>query len=262
MLNKVRADLKVDLPDELIDALLDSYEEMKNHYFIGNHEPAELKGGKFVEACVRIIQYKKDKNYTPLGDKFEPVVNWLVDIEQTPKNALIDSYRLHIPRVLRGMYHIRNSRGVGHLGDDINPNHSDASVLMSSANWVLAELFRIHYQCSLEEAQTIVDALAQQELALVYQSENVKRVLLTSLTQKDQTLLLLASEYPNTVTDTDLIEWIEPGNSSSYRSNVLKRLHDERRIEYQNNSCLILPPGQLYVQNNYQLWLDELNKEK
>jgi len=170
-----------------------------------------------------------------------------------------ESYRIHIPRVLVAMYNIRNKRGVGHLGGDVNPNSSDSSLLVACADWIMAELFRIHYQCPLDEAQEIVNALVQRRLNLVHKIGKIKRVLLHSLSQRNQTILLLSSVYPDKVTTDELVQWIEPSNKSRYRNEVLRPLHKERLIEYNDSGwCMILPTGLNYVASQYSSWLSKL----
>jgi hypothetical protein len=263
MIQQIATDLKSKLPSELVDALLASYEEIKQNFFLAKHGPSELNGGKFCEACVRILQHQTDSGkFTPLGVQISDMIGKLRDFEKLPSNVANDSYRIHIPRALVTMYNIRNKRGVGHLGGDVNPNRADASLLVACADWVLAEIFRIHYQCSLEEAQGVVDSLVQRRLVLVHESEQVKRVLLPSLSYKDQTLLLLASAYPEKVSEEDLTNWIEPSDKSQYRRRVLRALHSERLIEYKESSwCVILPTGLNYVESQYPMWLAKLNKE-
>jgi len=263
MLQRVATDLKSQLPAELVDALLTSYDEIKQNFFLGRHEPSELNGGKFCEACIRILQHQTDRrNYTPLGVQIPDVIGKLRNFESIPSAAANESYRIHIPRALLAMYNIRNKRGVGHLGGDVNPNIADASFLVACADWVMAELFRIHYQCSLDEAQRIVNSLVQRRLNLVHELEKVKRVLLPSLSHRDQTLLLLASAYPEKVSDRNLIAWIEPANLARYRNGVLRLLHSKRLIEYEETGlCAILPPGLKYVESQYPVWLIKLNKE-
>lgn len=263
MLQKVRTDLQSRLPLELVDALLSSYEELKQNFYLGKHEPSELNAGKFVEACFRILQYETNAgNYTPVGAQIRNLIGKLRDFEQIPTASAIDSFRIHIPRTLVATYNIRNKRGVGHLGGDVNPNRADASLLVACAGWVMAELFRIYYQCSLEEAQVVVDALVQRRLALVHELEDTKRVLLPRLSYKDQTLLLLASQSPDRVSETDLLDWIEPKDKSSYRRRILRTLHSERMIEYEEpNWCRILPTGLRYIETQYIHWLSKLNKE-
>lgn len=264
MLQKVATDLKSKLPSELVDALLASYDELKHNFLLGKHEPSELNGGKFCEACFRILQHETSAGrYTPLGVSITDMIGKLRDFEKISATTTNESFRVHIPRVLVAMYNIRNKRGVGHLGGDVNPNVADASLLVSCADWVMAELFRIHYQCSLDEAQTIVNSLVQRRLTLVYEFERIKRVLLPSLSHKDQTLLLLASVYPDKAKESDLLAWIEPVNKSQYRSRVLRVLHTERLIEYdKSGSCIILPTGLNYVRSHYPVWVSKLNGGK
>ena len=38
------------------------------------------------------------------------------------------------------LYEIRNDRGVGHTGGDVDPNHMDASMVLAGAKWLVAEL--------------------------------------------------------------------------------------------------------------------------
>lgn len=61
--------------------------------------------------------------------------------------------------------------------------------------------------------------------------------------------------------ETELVDAIEPGDTSGYRHKVLRTLHSSWMIEYQSQDhCLILPPGVHYVEGHYAEWLDKLNK--
>lgn len=260
MIEKVSNDLKSKLPPELVDALLTSYDELKQNFYIGKHEPSELNGGKFCEACFRILQYETNGGtYTQIGVSVSDLIGKLRDFERLPATPTNESFRIHIPRVLVTIYNIRNKRGVGHLGGDVNPNSADSSLLVACADWIMAELFRIHYQCSLEEAQNIVNAIIQRRLNLVHEIENIKRVLLPSLSARNQTLLILSSSYPNKVSVDDLVLWIEPSNKSRYQNEILQKLHKERLIEYNKPDwCTILPTGLSYVASQHSVWLTKL----
>jgi hypothetical protein len=50
-----------------------------------------------------------------------------------PIGSAPDSIRLHIPRTFRVIYDIRNKRDAAHLGDGIDPNLQD-STLVSAAS--------------------------------------------------------------------------------------------------------------------------------
>ena len=101
-------------------------------------------------------------------------------LEQTPPNATRvgdRSLRILIPRVLLPLYEIRNNRGVGHVGGDVDPNFLDATAVYGMTSWVLAELIRVFHNVTTKEAQQTVDALVERKHPLVWQVEGIKRVL-------------------------------------------------------------------------------------
>lgn len=258
MINKVSSDLKTKLPHELVDYLLNSYIEIKEHYLLSRHEPSELNGGKLVEACFRILEFETKGTYTAVGVHTPDMIGKLRAFEQLPATNLIESYRIHIPRTLTTIYNIRNKRGVGHLGGDVNPNFVDSSFIVACSDWTIAEILRVHYTCSLNEAQKIVDAIVTRPTFLIHQIDDIKRVLNPKLKHRDQVLTLLASEHPNFVAESKLINWIEPKSKGTFIS-VLKKLHSERLIEYKTDkNCYILPTGLKYVDKNHQTFLNNI----
>ncbi len=147
MIDKVTKDLKTAIPTDLVDYLMSAYSEIKENYLLERHEPSELNGGKFVEACYRIIEQATKGSYTAVGAHMPDMIGKLRAFEQLPATSAIESYRIHIPRALCMIYNIRNKRGVGHLGGDVNPNFTDSSMICACADWILAELLRIHNSC-------------------------------------------------------------------------------------------------------------------
>ncbi len=96
---------------------------------------------------------------------------------------------------------------------------------------------------------------------MIYEVEKKKRVLLPSLSHRDQTLLLLFSNFPNKALVSELISWIEPKNKSQYINKVLQPLHNERSIEYDKSGwCVILPTGLKYVEQQYPIWVKKLER--
>lgn len=264
MLDQVRKDLQQRLPAELVNALMTSYDQVKQNYYLGRHEPSELNGGKFVEVCARIIQYEtQGGNYAPLGTQIKDMIGVLRSFEQLSSATALESYRIHVPRTLLSIYSIRNKRGVGHIGGDVSPNHADATLIAAAADWTMAELIRIYYGCPLDDAQTIVDGLVQRKIPLVQELGTYTRVLLPALTQRDQTLLLLSIGHPSEVAEADLVASVEPKSIGTYRR-VLGNLHAERLAEYSKSAAgrhvTILPPGIAYVDAKYGEWLRRLNE--
>jgi len=141
------------------------------------------------------------------------------------------SLRILIPRTLLPLYEIRNNRGVGHVGGDVDPNFLDAAAVYSSTSWVLAELIRIFHSVTTEEAQATVDALAERKSLVVWEVGEAKRVLAPVMPAKTQVLLLLHQSV-DWVDEKRLYDWVEYTTPSTFRSNVLIPLHKSRLIEF------------------------------
>jgi DNA-binding PucR family transcriptional regulator len=150
-----------------------------------------------------------------------------------------------MPRALVFVYTLRNKRGIGHVGGDVDANHIDAMTIARVCDWIVCELIRTFHNLSLEEAQDIVDSLAQRNLPEVWNVAGKKRILRDGLTFKDQVLLLCYAEQESTVFAEDLLAWVEYANASRFKSEVLRSLHGERLIEYdrENDQVIISPKG-------------------
>jgi hypothetical protein len=159
------------------------------------------------------------------------------------------SLRVLIPRLLSPLYEIRNNRGVGHVGGDVDPNLMDATVVYSTASWILAELVRVFHQVKTTEAQEAVDALVERKYSLIWSPGTVKRVLDHKMNAADQTLVLLHQALA-WVKESSLLASIEYSSAAMYRKRVLEKLHKERMIEFDQAAARarISPKGGAYVE--------------
>jgi hypothetical protein len=159
------------------------------------------------------------------------------------------SLRILIPRLLPVLYEIRNNRGVGHVGGDVDPNFMDATAVFSMSSWVLAELVRIFHGASIDEAQASVDALVERKIPVIWDTGTVRRILDTTLSASNQTLLLLYQSV-SWIAEKDLMSSIEYSNPSVYRAKVLNKLHRDRMIEYDKvkKQAKISPKGSKHVE--------------
>jgi hypothetical protein len=154
------------------------------------------------------------------------------------------SVRIQIPRMIVALYEIRNNRGVGHAGGDVDPNEMDATAVLYMSKWLVSDLVRVLHTLTTTEATEIVETLIKRQVAVVWTSGDKKRVLKTGLTWKKNTLLLLLSETGE-VAEADLFRWIEHKSLSVYRRNVLRPGHKERLWEYdeKDRKIRLLTPG-------------------
>ena len=103
----------------------------------------------------------------------------------------------------------------------------------------------VFHSLSIEEAQQLVDAVAERRVPLIWQGRDVKRVLDPKIETRDQLLLLIASS-PGRIDAKDLRAWTEYKNVTRF-ADLLKQLHKARLIEFHeaDSKVEILPPGSL-----------------
>jgi hypothetical protein len=233
------------LPAVLRTRLTTRYEELKGAYANGQYDACGLRAGRFSEVMVRVLQNELTGSYTPLGQQLRPIDQETAALEQTPKTAGPDSLRIIMPRSLSFLYTLRNKRGIGHEGGDVDANEIDAATCVRTADWCLSELIRVVHEVSLEEAQALLDAIAEREVPHVWSIAGVKRVLDPSLTTREQVLVLLYADPEAAVPVEDLLRWVEYSRMNDFRAKVLAPLHDSRLIEFdrETNTVLLSPRG-------------------
>lgn len=151
--------------------------------------------------------------------------------------------------MLLALYEVRNNRGVGHVGGDVDPNHMDAACVLEMSKWMMSELVRVFHGSSTEEAATAVDSLVERTLPTVWKAGENLRVLDYTKSMRDK-LLILAYQSSGPVEEGDLFRWVEHSNSSVFRRDVIRPAHKLKLIEYDQNrkTIQISPVGIAYVE--------------
>jgi hypothetical protein len=231
------------IPKTLRDELLNEYRSIIQNYSEHRWSPTELSAGRFCEIVYSILSGYASGVYSARASKPTNFVSACRELETN--KAVPRSFQILIPRTLPSLYEIRNRRGVGHVGGDVDSNHMDATFVVAASNWILAELVRVFHNLSIEAAQQLVDAIAERRLPLIWHGKDVKRVLDPKIDARGQVLLLMSSS-PGRVDVKDLRAWIEYKNVSRFMA-LLKRLHRERLVEFDEveSKVEILPPGSL-----------------
>lgn len=222
------------VPAGLRESLLASYGEIARNYAERRWEPAELNGGKFCEVVYTILSGYLSGTFAAKPSKPRDMVAACRGLEANPPDSSRvgdRSIRVLIPRVLLPLYEIRNNRGVGHIGGDVDPNFLDATSVLKMASWVLAELIRVFHDVSPQDAQGTVNALVERKHPLVWEIEGIKRVLDPAMKKEDQTLVLLYSEM-EWVDEAILVSWVEYSSVTMFRRRILEPLHAAKMIEY------------------------------
>ncbi len=207
-------------PAEIVKHVISSYVEVEKNYRLEKWKPSELDAGHFVEAVRRLIENELFGNYVSF-DKGIGSFNQSV-LNKYESATGDESFRIIIPRTLYAMYCVRNKRGVGHISN-ISPNKMDASFILSSTKWVLAELVRIAGASSPDEAQKIVDQVMYRQIDLIWDDGETFMILSKNLKASEKVLVALYKE------DKVDIEVLRKRVDYKNKSNFKKILHELKK---------------------------------
>jgi hypothetical protein len=238
------------IPSSLRKELIDTFNNIEINYRQNRWEPSELNGGKFCEIVYTILKGYIDGSYPSTSSKPSNFVDACRALEISPP-SFPRSIRIQIPRMITALYEIRNNRGVGHSGGDVNPNHMDSVCVLFMCKWIMAELIRVFHGLDTKTAESIIDELVERILPIVWNVDGKFRILDTSIKMKGKTLLLLY-QRKSPVFDDDLFQWTEHSNKSHFRDDVLRSLHHDKLIEYNEKTkqVFLSPKGIAYTEKN------------
>jgi hypothetical protein len=154
------------MPTELVDELLYQYVETKRRYHLNDHRPTAVEGGRFCEAVTRVLEHELFGKYTKLGKSLPGLDDKRLATFRQAQNPN-ESLRVHVPKGLYLVYGIRNQRDAAHLGDGIDPNLQDATLVIGVLDWIMAELVRIFHTVSPNEAYAIISDLVTREVPVI-----------------------------------------------------------------------------------------------
>src|SRR5579863_4553049 len=168
------------VPDPFRSRLLEKYIGLRDAFAGGTFDAVGLRSGVFAETLLRWLQQALTGTHIAFGTH---IVNFGAECEKLqnlPKTAGHESLRLILPRAISFLYTIRNKRGIGHAGGDVEANRIDAATCVRVSDWCLCELIRHYHGVSLEEAQALIDAISTREVPSVWSVNGRIRVLDTS----------------------------------------------------------------------------------
>lgn len=251
-LNPVLATALANVPTVFRSKLVQSYLDLKKNAAEARYDAAGLAAGKLCEVVLRLLQQNVHGSFTPFGTKINNYADETRRLITAPATSGNESERVVLPRALLFLYTMRNKRGIGHIGGDVDANGIDIATMAKTADWIVCELIRINHGLSLEEAQDIVDGISVRQLPTIWEVSGKKRVLKDGLNAKEQALLLLYSSQDSAVLLEDLCDWVEYLNPRRFKSTIIKGLHKQRFLEFDTDSesLILSPKGVKYVEEN------------
>jgi len=246
-LDRIKVVLKTRFPSDLVDELIECYSEQKRNFFLGNHRPNEIEGGRFSEAAFRLLEHFVGTPITPLGTQIN--TDGLIRmLQQLPNASFNESVRLHIPRTLRVIYDIRNKRDVAHLADGIDANLQDSSFVFATLDWVLAEFIRLSGGTTPAEAFALVKSITVHSIPAIEDFGGFLKTLKPGLGPKDRILLLLYHRNTEGATFEQLKNWLKPSQRNNAKRDLKNLEHDKDFLIIQNGKYFITRLGILEVQ--------------
>lgn len=243
----IQAQLSASLDPRLVIELLDAHAEAKRNYYLGGLRLSEVEGGRFCEATFRLLEQITTSAFTPLGTQLntERLINTL---SQLPNSAFSDSVRLHIPRALRLVYDIRNKRDAAHLADGIDPNLQDATLVINTIDWILAELIRLYHNVSPDEASKIVNDIVEREAPIVQDFNGFLKVLNPKLQAGDFCLVLLYHRGSSGAIMEEITSWVRPSMRKNIRVTLFRLTNDKDFLHFDGTKYFITRLGEIEVE--------------
>jgi len=247
MLDQIAKSLKAHFDTALVDELLAAYQDAKHNFYLGGLRLGAVEGGRFCEAAFRMLQQATTKKFTPLGKQID--ANGITaQLMNLPSANFPDAVRLHIPRALRVVYDVRNSRDAAHLADGIDPNLQDASLVIGIIDWILAEFVRLYHGVEADEAQRIIDALVVRKVPIVQNFNGFLKVLNPKLKVTEYLLVLLYERATAGATYEELVSWTRPPMRGNLRRTLHKMVHDQAYLHDEAGRYFITKLGMQAVE--------------
>lgn len=228
MLDQISAGLKQHFPPKLVDELLSAHQDAKHNFFLGGLRLSAVEGGRFCEAAFRLLEHVIKGSSTDLNKPLDSE-KLMLALSNSPK-TFPDSIRLHIPRAIRVVYDVRNSRDAAHLADGIDPNLQDATLVISNIDWILAEFIRLYHNVTADEARKIIDALVTRKVPVIEDFDGFLKVLNPSLLVSGYILVLLYERGAAGATFAELDQWVKPSMRGNLRRTLTKMIDDKAQI--------------------------------
>lgn len=229
------------IPPELVKELLDAFVESKRRFYLGDFRPNAVEGGRFSEAALRILQWMTSGAYTSLSDPKFKADTILTSLPNLPTGAFPESVRLHLPRAIRVVYDIRNKRNTAHLSDGIDPNVQDATFVVNTLDWILAELVRLNHSLSAGEAQQVIESIVSREVPMIQVFDDRPRIL-TDLNHTDHVLVLLYWHGDSALLRRTLSSWL-PEKMRKNVARTLSALHEKHLVNITPTTAHITQKG-------------------
>lgn len=221
MEHKVDQSLGRQLGIPCVSRLFERYHVVCQKYITRQWEDCLSYTGKFVEAAIRCLLYHVEGTVhekISVGSEIERLAN-------LPSEAYDPSIRVHVPRVCRALYDLRNNWGGGHDNLEVNPVAMDAQFAFAGVRWLMLELLRRFSDLDPSDVQALVNAFHLPRF-LMQEIDNDLIFLDNSLTIKDAVVLVAAYRFPDRVEQREFVQSITWRADGSIQNELVRMVKD------------------------------------
>ena len=192
-----------------VSATLDHFSDLASTYQTGDWEHCIAKAAKFIEAVLKALFVHVGQT-PPKGRKFkvDPIITHLGQMQD---GSFDDTIRLTIPRACRFIYDIASNRGARHDQDEVDANEMDASVVVPTCSWILAEMIRYSQKSAVDmnQAKDIVDSLSSRKYPLIEEVDGRVYFHHANTSAFDVAVLALNYHHPKRIAEKNLITTVQ-----------------------------------------------------
>jgi hypothetical protein len=232
------------IPDELEASLSVEYAEIKRRFQLNDCGPSQLNGGRFAEAVLRVFQHLLGVSITPLGQDIKATEKTTIMNKVTNDPGVDEHIRQKVTVLTKLLLDFRNNRDVAHLGG-FSANKIDASFVLSSANWIMAELIRVYGNYCMDEAQAIIDKIAIPNYPVIFEIEGEEFIAREDLLVKQEVLVLLSKQKR----DIEFLFSKTKDNNRSRFNKTIESMRVEKLIAFKDGFYHLLPNGIREIQS-------------
>jgi hypothetical protein len=171
-------------------AIVESYADMQQRFFVGDWKPSELDGGRLCEAISRAC-YQLDSGTITHSQMPKEICEKLEDKKNQNQHNLDPKARRHISRAIMLAYKFRSDRGSVHISPTYTANEMDSMVILQVGKWIIAEFLRLSWNKDQKIIAETISEIIQLEYSLIHELDGVPLILEEKVSAPEEILLLL-----------------------------------------------------------------------
>jgi hypothetical protein len=223
-----------------VKAAIGHYQKSIEEFQLSEWENSIAKGGKLIEACLKAL-WSHVGEPVPTGKAFK--AGAIIDGLAKKPATFDDTVRLTIPRACRLVYDVASNRGGRHDAGEVDPNQMDATMVVGTCSWILAEMLRFAQKgaMDLDSVALLVAGLNQRKFPFTEDIDGRVYFSLKGLSARDVVLLTLWRIHPRRMSKKELTAAAKRhGNSEANAAVGISRLYKVVDDDGQGNLRLLI----------------------